>query len=84
MLQKMQKARFQTFSTPSDWILLGSILQKSMGEICKIYKSPPLYRAEFRNSADFHSTAEKQTSRPRARLKNFSQAIVFVGNTYQL
>ena len=35
MLQKMQKSRFQTFSTPSDWILLGSILQKSAGKYAK-------------------------------------------------
>ena len=84
MLQKMQKARFQTFSTPSDWILLGSILQKSAGKYAKytnlrrfpVSKSviSPIFIPPLKNKPPAPAYASKISPKP----------IVFVGNTYQL
>ena len=84
MLQKLQKARFQTFSTPSDWILLGSILQKSTGKYAK-YTIPcrftalnsvilPIFIPPLKNKPPAPAYASKISPKP----------IVFVGNTYQL
>ena len=84
MLQKMQKARFQTFSGPANRFFCGTILQNAARKYAKYTN---LRRFTALNSVIlpiFIPPLKNKPPAPAHASKISPKPIVFVGNTYKV